>query len=66
MVLLSWQEQVEWATDEGMDFMVGETFFDYGEALLALECIKQYGKGNKTFIFSNFLVYNIVNQSNNL
>ncbi|XP_056000740.1 betaine--homocysteine S-methyltransferase 1-like [Ostrea edulis] len=38
-------EQVEWAVEGGADFIVAETFFEFGEAMLALECIKQYGKG---------------------
>ncbi|XP_066278064.1 betaine--homocysteine S-methyltransferase 1-like [Branchiostoma lanceolatum] len=39
------KEQTEWAVAEGADFMVAETFHVLGEALLALECIKQYGNG---------------------
>eukprot|EP00058_Branchiostoma_floridae_P013384 XP_002598872.1 hypothetical protein BRAFLDRAFT_90102 [Branchiostoma floridae] len=38
-------EQIEWAVEEGADFIVGETFGFLGEAMLALECIKEYGKG---------------------
>jgi len=39
------KEQIEWAVDAGVDFIVGETFSELGEAKLALECIKKYGKG---------------------
>ncbi|OWF39507.1 Betaine--homocysteine S-methyltransferase 1 [Mizuhopecten yessoensis] len=38
------QEQIEWAVAGGADYIVAETFNDVGEALLALECIKEYGK----------------------
>lgn len=39
------QEQIEWAVEEGVDYIIGETFNALGEAMLALECIKEYGKG---------------------
>ena len=39
------QEQVEWAIDEGADFIVAETFVELAEALLALRVIKAYGNG---------------------
>ncbi|KAL3852209.1 hypothetical protein ACJMK2_015881 [Sinanodonta woodiana] len=39
------KEQIEWAVRGGADFIVGETFGDYGEAKLALDCIKKYGNG---------------------
>ena len=39
------QEQVEWAVEYKADFIIGETFNDLGEAMLALESIKKYGKG---------------------
>ncbi|XP_071496807.1 betaine--homocysteine S-methyltransferase 1-like, partial [Diadema antillarum] len=45
MVRDMFKEQVEWAASEGADFIVGETFVDYEEALIALKAIKQYGKG---------------------
>jgi betaine-homocysteine S-methyltransferase len=38
------EEQVGWATDAGVDFIVGETFSFASEALLALETIKRAGK----------------------
>ena len=41
------QEQVEWAIDEGADFIVAETFGEFGEAKLALESIKNVKKGNR-------------------
>ena len=36
-------EQVGWAVDEGVDFFVAETISHVGEALLALEAIKETG-----------------------
>ncbi len=33
-------EQAGWAADEGADYIVGETFYFLGEALLALEAVK--------------------------
>ncbi|KAJ8025143.1 Betaine--homocysteine S-methyltransferase 1 [Holothuria leucospilota] len=40
------KEQVEWAIEEGADFIVAETFGILDEALIALDVIKRYGKGN--------------------
>jgi len=37
-------EQVEWAVDEGVDFIVAETISFVSEALLALEAIKAVGQ----------------------
>ena len=37
-------EQIGWAMDAGVDFIVGETYSWGGEALLALEAIKRSGK----------------------
>jgi betaine-homocysteine S-methyltransferase len=37
-------EQVGWAVEAGVDFIVAETFSWAGEALLALEAIKKYSK----------------------
>jgi len=37
-------EQIAWAVDAGVDFIVGETYSFGGEALLALEAIKRSGK----------------------
>ncbi|XP_077994340.1 betaine--homocysteine S-methyltransferase 1-like [Glandiceps talaboti] len=39
------KEMVEWAVDYNVDFILGETFMYLGEALIALEAIKEYGKG---------------------
>ncbi|XP_048740861.1 betaine--homocysteine S-methyltransferase 1-like isoform X3 [Ostrea edulis] len=44
-VVLAFTEQIEWAVEGGADFIVAETFGEFGEAMLALESIKQYGKG---------------------
>lgn len=38
-------EQVEWAVEGGADYIIAETFNCVGEALLALDAIKQYGNG---------------------
>ena len=37
-------EQIGWAVDAGVDFIVGETYSFGGEALLALQAIKRSGK----------------------
>ena len=29
--------------------MIGETYHDFGEAMIALDCIKKYGKGKQQF-----------------
>ncbi len=39
------KEQIEWAVEEGADFILGETYGFAGEAMAALECIKKYGNG---------------------
>ncbi|XP_045192065.1 betaine--homocysteine S-methyltransferase 1-like [Mercenaria mercenaria] len=39
------KEQIELALKYGADYIVAETFAPLGEAMLALECIKKYGKG---------------------
>jgi len=39
------KEQIQWAVQEGADFIIGETFSDYGEAKLAVECIQEHGNG---------------------
>ena len=38
------EEQVGWAVDAGVDFIIGETFSFYEEALLALEVIRAAGE----------------------
>ena len=37
------EEMVQWAAEEGADFVIAETFYYYEEARLALEVIKSYG-----------------------
>jgi betaine-homocysteine S-methyltransferase len=37
------EEQVRWAQEEGVDFFIAETFNHVGEALIALDVIKQTG-----------------------
>ena len=37
------EEQVGWATEAGVDFIIGETFSFYEEALLALDVIREAG-----------------------
>ena len=36
-------EQVQWAVEEGADFIIAETFSHLGEAMIALDAIKQAG-----------------------
>ena len=36
---------MQWAVEGGADYIIAETFNCVGEAKLALEAIKQYGKG---------------------
>ncbi|MFW6014259.1 MAG: homocysteine S-methyltransferase family protein [Candidatus Nanoarchaeia archaeon] len=38
-----YDEQVRWAKEEGADYIIAETLFYTGEALIALEVIKKYG-----------------------
>ncbi|XP_070556868.1 betaine--homocysteine S-methyltransferase 1-like [Ptychodera flava] len=39
------KEMIEWSLDYNIDYVIGETFMYFGEAMLALEAIKKYGKG---------------------
>ncbi|XP_067684989.1 betaine--homocysteine S-methyltransferase 1-like isoform X2 [Haliotis asinina] len=39
------KEQIEWAVEEGADYIVAESFSEFGEAMLALESIYKYGNG---------------------
>ncbi|XP_070568437.1 betaine--homocysteine S-methyltransferase 1-like [Ptychodera flava] len=39
------KEMIEWAVEEGADFIVAETYAHFGEAMLALQAIKEYGNG---------------------
>ncbi|KAK3095511.1 hypothetical protein FSP39_015537 [Pinctada imbricata] len=39
------KENVEWAVRGGADFILGETYQEFGEAMLALEAIKEHGNG---------------------
>ncbi|XP_013418187.1 betaine--homocysteine S-methyltransferase 1-like, partial [Lingula anatina] len=39
------KEQVVWAVEEGADYIVGETFRHFGEAMMALETIQEFGQG---------------------
>lgn len=43
IVRLMYQEQLGWAVDEGIDFVISETNDYLGEALIGLEVIKSYG-----------------------
>src|SRR5580692_3774329 len=45
-------EQVGWASDAGVDYIVAETFSWGGEALMALEAIKKYSKVPAVVTFS--------------
>ena len=42
LVRATYEEQVRWATEEGVDFVIAETLDFVGEALIALDVIKQY------------------------
>lgn len=44
-VMRQFKEQIEWAVEAGADYIVGETYTDLGEAKLAVEAVKKYGKG---------------------
>jgi betaine-homocysteine S-methyltransferase len=46
------EEQVGWAADAGVDYIVAETFSWGGEALMALEAIKRFGKVPAVVTFS--------------
>src|ERR1700685_143905 len=46
------EEQVGWAADAGVDYIVAETFSWGGEALMALEAIKKYSKVPAAVTFS--------------
>ena len=39
---------MEWAVRGGSDYLIGETFNDFGEAKLALDVMKTHGNGEKT------------------
>jgi betaine-homocysteine S-methyltransferase len=43
IVRQTYDEQVRWAVEEGVDFIIAETIEYVGEALIALEVIKSYG-----------------------
>jgi len=43
LVRAMYTEQVSWAADEGVDFVVAETLDYLGEALIALDVIKEFG-----------------------
>jgi betaine-homocysteine S-methyltransferase len=44
------KESITWAVEEGADFIIAETFPDFGEAKLALECIRKYAPGREAVI----------------
>ena len=46
-VTFAFQEQIELAVKYNADYMVAETIHYYGEARIALDAIKKYGKGKK-------------------
>ncbi|XP_070556063.1 S-methylmethionine--homocysteine S-methyltransferase BHMT2-like [Ptychodera flava] len=39
------KEAIEWSLDYNVDYIIGETYTYLGEAMLALQAIKKYGKG---------------------
>lgn len=44
---LEFQEQIQWAVQHGADYIIAERFEEFGEAKLALDCIKEFGNGRK-------------------
>ena len=48
---------MEWAVEGGADYIIAETFNCVGEALLALDAIKQYGNGKKLMFFFCLFVF---------
>jgi len=42
--LCNFQEQSEWAVSRDVDYIIGETFPELEETLLALKGIQEYGK----------------------
>lgn len=44
------KEETEWAVNGGADLLLAETYNDFGEAMLALEVMKQYGNGLPTIV----------------
>ena len=36
---------MRWAVEGGADYIIGETFNAFGEAMLALKSIQEFGKG---------------------
>jgi len=44
------KEEVEWAVNGGADLLLAETYNDFGESLLALEAMKEHGKGLPTVV----------------
>lgn len=44
-MIVYFKEQIELAVEMGADYIVGETYCGFDEALLALKCIKKYGSG---------------------
>jgi betaine-homocysteine S-methyltransferase len=46
------EEQVGWATDAGVDYIVAETFSWGGEALMALDAIRRHGRVPAVVTFS--------------
>ncbi|XP_060084166.1 betaine--homocysteine S-methyltransferase 1-like [Ylistrum balloti] len=39
------KEQIEWAVEGGADYIIAETFNDFGEAMLALRAIQTFAQG---------------------
>ncbi|XP_077977138.1 betaine--homocysteine S-methyltransferase 1-like [Glandiceps talaboti] len=44
-IKLMFKEMITWAVEAGADFILAETFAHLGEAMLAVETLKEYGKG---------------------
>lgn len=54
---------MEWAVEGGADYIIAETFNCVGEALLALDAIKQYGNGKKLMFFFCLFVKMVRNEN---
>jgi len=59
VTLLSKQEQLIWAVQEGADYVIGETFAAFGEAEIALKAMRDHAKG-MAFMFQYCYVFKYI------
>jgi hypothetical protein len=52
---------VEWAVEEGADYIIGETFDSYGEAQIALKTILDHVKGELNILKASTLIHCVHN-----